>query len=237
MTDKFNLSRLDNENGSIYRNKQIRRLAFLCKIIQQEVLKYNQAICVELGAYPGTLGWLLQTTNITLDAIDIVAKSIPEVNLKYYRHIIDADIEKPIVEYQYSYDIALSFAVIEHLANNPLKYLENSWKLLKPGGRLLIQTPNKSYVVHRFKALLGKTIDESPLNAYLTKIYEGFFGHVILYNMHELKEMLEYAGFSIENSYYFNSYNGSNHLKRLLINIFSVVPSFRNQFVIVARKV
>lgn len=230
-------TRLNTNNATNYASVQFNRLRYLRNLTIRVAGLYTQPELVEVGAYPGSFAAFVSNDPISLDAIDIVADGIPTGNKKYYRKLFKKDLESALPqELKGAYDVVLSFAVIEHLVIDPLCYLNNCRSLLKPGGRLIIQTPNKSYFVHRIKAALGMTIDETPLSAFLTRRNEGFYGHVLLYNLHELHQMLEYAGFSVENSCYFNSYNGSSLVKRLFVRLLAMRSSWRNQIVVVARR-
>jgi SAM-dependent methyltransferase len=237
MSESAQDNKLSINNGADYGAAQKARLRFLHGITRVVAARFNKPRVVEVGAYPGTYARYMERELVLLDAIDIVADSIPEENRRLYRRLISYDLESKLpAEFDGSYDVVLSFAVIEHLVTDPLLYLENCYRLLQPAGRLVIQTPNKSYLIHRIKSVLGMTVDETPLSAFQTKRREGFYGHVLLYNLDELGQMLEHVGFVVEQGQYFNSYNGASVVKRLLVKMFSVIPTWRNQMVLVGRK-
>jgi 2-polyprenyl-3-methyl-5-hydroxy-6-metoxy-1,4-benzoquinol methylase len=231
-------NKLNVNNGEIYKSNQKKRLYILLQFIKSFSSIYNpkSLSIAELGSYPGIMGAILSESGYSVEGFDIIASQIPEGNKNKYSSIHQCDLEKPIRLIKNQFKIAISFAVIEHLASNPLQYLSNSFGLLDENGLFLIQTPNKSFFIHRIKFIFGKTIDEKPLNVFLTKQNEGFLGHVILYNPNELIEMLKYIGYNKFIVKYFNSYIGGNFLKRAIVNIISIIPSFRNQFLIIAMK-
>ncbi len=71
-------------------------------------------------------------------------------------------------------DLVIAYHVFEHIPD-PLPWLFEVWKALKPDGLLQIDTPN-----------LG--------NIHATQICQG---HAVLYTSHTLRQMLEKAGFRI----------------------------------------
>ena len=54
-----------------------------------------------------------------------------------------------------TFDAVLMTEVYEHLRDYPVKSLEETFRILKPGGRLYFTTPNAAYLVSRFRALAG----------------------------------------------------------------------------------
>ena len=101
-------------------------------------------------------------------------------------------------------DAALLTEVIEHLCVNPLFTLAEINRSLKPGGVLLISTPNLTALRRRIHFLDGnmEAVIEPPYIAFLKKIKIGHVGHVRLYDPNELKMMLTLLGFESEFHYY-----------------------------------
>lgn len=56
-----------------------------------------------------------------------------------------------------SVDCVVSTEVLEHLFNHPVGYLEEVWRVLRPGGLLLLSTPNPSTAAAAVKLLRGKS--------------------------------------------------------------------------------
>jgi 2-polyprenyl-3-methyl-5-hydroxy-6-metoxy-1,4-benzoquinol methylase len=98
----------------------------------------------------------------------------------------------PVVE------LAVSLQVIEH-TRNPLEFLADIRQLLKPGGFLLISTPNR---------------DDFLMNA-LPKTYRQFFfrvAHRWYFDANSLTNCAERAGFVIDKIKYVHRYSLSNAL-------------------------
>lgn len=73
------------------------------------------------------------------------------------------------------FDAIGCFDVVEHFTFSPVQVLSSMASLLKPGGALLIGTPNQVHLVNRIKAFFGKNTWED-FEYYLTS--ETFYGHV-----------------------------------------------------------
>ncbi len=86
------------------------------------------------------------------------------------------------------YDAVVMVEVIEHF-RNPQYVLEILEKMLKPGGRIVVSTPNKWAVIHRMKsAIMGFDYLSDPLH----------FQH---FNPKTLSCLFENTGFVIDNLY------------------------------------
>jgi len=94
--------------------------------------------------------------------------------------------------------------VIEHLYVDPLHALLEANRVLKPGGVLLISTPNLLSLRNRMNFLRGEMarVIQPPFLAFLQKSRLGHIGHVRLYAPSELQEMLSALGFESNLHFY-----------------------------------
>ena len=98
-----------------------------------------------------------------------------------------------------SFDLALCTEVIEHLPNSPKPLLEEIRRVLRPGGFLLLTTPNAGSVRARNTALRGRSAGEDIRSFYdmrghpLGSVYRG---HNREYVVSEVRYMLDSAGFT-----------------------------------------
>lgn len=95
-------------------------------------------------------------------------------------------------------DLAVSFQVIEHTCS-PLAFLSHVRHLVKPGGYLLLSTPNRN---------------DFLMNA-LPEVYPQFFyrvAHRWYFDADSLANCAERAGFSVERTTYVHRYSLSNAL-------------------------
>lgn len=91
-----------------------------------------------------------------------------------------------------SFDIVLYCEVIEHLLSDPVHSLSEIWRLLKPGGMLILTTPNVARLENISRLIAGANLYD-PYSGY------GPYGrHNREYTRHELWRLLSYVGFEAD---------------------------------------
>lgn len=132
------------------------------------------------------------------------------------------------------FDMIIFAEVLEHLNLPPELPLATLRPLLKPGGRLIVQTPNAAALVKRVALLMGRH-PYDPLRASREDP-----GHIREYTRAELIAALESAGYVVER-HAFASYFARPPLRphrpgRALLRLLqAAVPSFRDGQTAVAR--
>ncbi len=101
-----------------------------------------------------------------------------------------------------SVDYAVVFQVIEHV-QNPRTFLAEILNLLKPGGKLLIATPNRNDIMMKLLP------DEFP--SFFYRIVHRWY-----FDMNSLARSAEEAGFEIESKRFMHTMNMSNMLSWLI---------------------
>ena len=104
-----------------------------------------------------------------------------------WRHI---DLNKAGIVLDHSYDIILLCEVIEHLARWPAEVMAELKNYLKPGGLLLITTPN----LHRLSNIIRMCTGRRLFAHFVPE--ELVMGHLREYTPEELIYLINYAGFS-----------------------------------------
>jgi 2-polyprenyl-3-methyl-5-hydroxy-6-metoxy-1,4-benzoquinol methylase len=103
-----------------------------------------------------------------------------------------------------SFDVVVSMSVVEHIPD-PIPTVRDMWRVLKPGGHLILRTPNfDSPVARRFGE--NYRLLQTP-------------GHVTLFSDTSLRRLLEDIGFSIEHvayPYFETRHFSMENLERLL---------------------
>ncbi len=136
------------------------------------------------------------------------------------------------------FDVVMAMSVIEHVPHTPRHLLETLHRVLKPGGLLLIETPNLGYVFNRMKLLRGESVWPAIAAQYRTEV--PFAGHHREYTRAELRWMLEASGFAVESEELFNYsiYASSQHGERdlMLIRATELDPDQREIMLMRARK-
>lgn len=97
---------------------------------------------------------------------------------------VQADFNTTLLLPSASFDYAIMVEVIEHIVNAEWLVGELA-RILMPGGRVLMTTPNNAYYSRRLRALQGKPPDD-----------EGY--HFRFFVKHRLSAMFEQQGFRLE---------------------------------------
>lgn len=147
-----------------------------------------------------------------------------------------------------SFDIVYCGEVIEHLFN-PDHLLKEIYRVLKPGGKCIITTPNLSGWANRFALLFGYqpfATSVSPENEGAGKLMlkgnEGQWGHIRVFTLKALKELLRIHRFEIvlvTGCPVTVSSSSSGLLKSLIKsidNIMSTFPSLSSRIIVVVGK-
>lgn len=120
---------------------------------------------------------------------DFATHNVEKVNLHFDHFNIEID------EFPYSnseFDVVLFCEIIEHLTQDPMHPLREIKRILKPGGILILTTPNISRLENVAKMIAGANIYD-PYSGY------GPYGrHNREYNKHELYLLLKHLGFTLE---------------------------------------
>lgn len=117
---------------------------FAYKLANQYLKKGSTVL--EIGCGDGYGANYLAENDINVTGIDVDKHSIKYAQKKYKKHKLSFHLyDGECIKYEpHSFDMVISFQVMEHVENINL-YLENIKKMLKPNGLFLITTPNRTY--------------------------------------------------------------------------------------------
>ena len=112
-----------------------------------------------------------------------------------------------------SFDMVLFCEVLEHLTVDPLHAMHELKRVLKPGGRLILTTPNAARMENVSAFIEGRNIYD-PYSKY------GAYGrHNREYTRHELIQLLNHCGFETETCYTANVHDdippGGSHAQAI----------------------
>lgn len=115
-----------------------------------------------------------------------------EIDLVYH----NANLELTALPYEDgSFDVVVFCEVLEHLTVDPLHAMLELKRVLKPGGRLVLTTPNATRMENVSAFVEGRNIYD-PYSKY------GPYGrHNREYTRHELVQLLDHCGFETETCY------------------------------------
>jgi SAM-dependent methyltransferase len=154
---------------------------------------------LDVGAFPGHLTLAAHHLGFKTQGLTGRAESTPSLQM-----IIDrldrlgiptalADVEsEPFPFPDNTFDVVLASEIIEHLHYNPYRLLRESFRVLKPGGRILISTPNINRLENIVRMIRGRTI-HSEISGRFDESFSSIFSarHVREYSASDLAYMLE----------------------------------------------
>lgn len=146
---------------------------------------------LDVGCWDGYIGSLVKKNNNKVIGLDIVDASLAKAE-KVLDGVLKRNLSEDWAEgIENKYDIALCGEVIEHVYDTD-KFLDNFKKVLKPGGSLIISTPNIASFGRRLMLLLGI----SPNVETTSRSYDS--GHVRYFTVNTLTKLLKEHGFIID---------------------------------------
>ena len=96
----------------------------------------------------------------------------------------------------FTVQLATLSEVLEHLPSTAVPpLLAEIHRLLRPGGRLILTTPNLLALPYRLLLLIGRSPFELPVQ---TSFAPGTYGHIRLWSADEVAALGRQAGFEIE---------------------------------------
>lgn len=111
--------------------------------------------------------------------------------------ICDVAIEKLPFENE-RFDAVTYLDVLEHHSFSPKRVLKEIHRVLAPGGKIVVSTPNHASVYNRVLLAAGKSVNDNFMN-----FFEGsadlpvYLGHHREYTRSELRRALELTGFKV----------------------------------------
>lgn len=144
---------------------------------------------LDVGCAGGHLGKFVQEHGNTVDGADL-SDSAAEKARATLRNVYVFDIEAtwPAEVANGSYDVAILGEVLEHVFN-PVEVLAEVRRALKPGGRVVITTPNFTLWIARLQFLFGRFRYQ--------KYGIWDFGHIRWFTYKYLNEVLQEANFEL----------------------------------------
>jgi SAM-dependent methyltransferase len=134
------------------------------------------------------------------------------------RHI-EADLNAPPGDGDTSYDLVVAAEVIEHLHSSPVTVLRHLASWARPGGWVLLQTPNAVALHKRLRMLAGRNPIE-PI-----RLDPSNPGHFHEYTLGELRDAAREAGLGV-GGWRTANYFGSNRAYAALGRV--LPPSLRH---------
>jgi len=190
---------------------------------------------LEIGSYPGHLSVILKRLGYAITCVDIEPNRIQRYWNKNSIVVDKFDVENEVLSYESgSFDICLFTEVLEHLRINPILPLQEIHRVLRPGGILILSTPNIS-PLDRLNFFIGNDYQGDLIHEYNKLNWLGHMGHIRLYSKKDITNLLTYIGFSPQFEYYM----GSPHLSKKAKAIYFIHPKkakFKTTYLCTFRK-
>lgn len=137
----------------------------------------KDAAILDVACGGGKLLYFFQSIGYTnLFGVDISPEQVA-LSKQVTKNISEANAINYLEEHRESYDLITGLDIIEHFQKNEmLKFLDASYKALKPGGKIILQTPNAESpwgMMHRY----------------------GDFTHEVAFNPNALRRLMSLYGF------------------------------------------
>lgn len=201
-------------------------------------LKITGGKILEIGSAPFHMTIFLAKKGYDVTGWDISPERFQSLIQTHGLIIEKVNIETDDVKsWESMFDFVVFNEVFEHLRINPIETLNKINSVLKPGGGLLLSTPNLSSLGNRISILIGKGFD-SPFDEFNKLNKYGHMGHVREYTARQVSVFLENTHFHVEKVLYPNYQRFTlRFAKSTLFKLgYILYPKGRPYFQIIARK-
>lgn len=134
----------------------------------------------------GSFGeWFMSRLDAEMYGIDYSPVAVDMCREKGYRGVETVDLDRDEIPFEDDFfDLVVLSAVVEHIMS-PEDVLKQACRKLKPGGRVIVLTPNISWIVNRVLFLMGR---------WDHVLMGGTKGHISYMNQRQLTHALTNAG-------------------------------------------
>lgn len=222
--------RLDAWFDGYYREHRTRFAGDL-RLVERYVARGGRIL--ESGAIPLVMTAALSALEYDVTALDLRPERFAGAIAQLGLNVARCDIEnEPVPCADGVFDAVLFSEVFEHLRINPVFTMREVRRVLKPGGLLLLSTPNlrswrgvRNFLVHN----RAHTTEGGVYAQYEKLETVGHMGHVREYTTREVADFLTAVGFRVETLIYRGGYGrGATGFAEWLM------PSLRPFFTVVA---
>lgn len=223
--DLIEIYGLNNRCGHFF--SYTTRMGKVLDLIQQ-VIPPNAKV-LDIAAAQGNYSLSLAELGYDVTWNDIRSELADYVKLKYEHgtiHFAPGNILE--IDFNHSYDLCLMGEIVEHVAY-PDRLLKRVIQLIKPGGYIIMTTPNGSYFRsrgHRFSKCLNPSKFEN------TQFKSDADGHIFLLHLDEIYSLAQTIGLRVVKTLLINNCltNGDMRLGWLLKFLPSAVVKTIEQF-------
>jgi 2-polyprenyl-3-methyl-5-hydroxy-6-metoxy-1,4-benzoquinol methylase len=152
---------------------------------------------LDIGSGIGVFAAAMAYLGHTVVSADVNADNHGWINGHGVKTVSCNILDQPLPFADASFDLVTMFDVIEHLHGSPSHALAEVRRVLRPGGSLIVETPNVVNLRRRLVMLLGK----NPASVkYFYDSSLPYSGHVYEYTKEDLERVLLWSGFQLVES-------------------------------------
>lgn len=214
-----------------YEKNHSDRIAFDVEIVERYIKK-DEPI-VEFGSSPLLLTGALAAVGYRVTGADIEPERFSEAARQQGLEIVKCDVENGVFPFKDEiFGAAIFNEVFEHLRINLIHTFSEVRRVVKPGGRLLLSTPNGRSYANLVNLLFhDRALDSGIYSAYEALSTVGHMGHVREYTVTDIVDFLEKMGFTCEEVVFRGRY--PTNRGQLFVRLF---PMLRPFFSVIARR-
>ena len=151
---------------------------------------------LEVGSLPCHLTYLLAQQGYTVVGLDVAPERASHFIADNDLCVVKCNVEAERLPFEDDrFGLVMFSELFEHLRIDPLATLEELFRVTRPGGTLVLSTPNLYATPTTLRFLRGRGFND-PVDAYKKLRTLGHPGHVRLYSAAEIKLFLVEAGFT-----------------------------------------
>jgi SAM-dependent methyltransferase len=152
---------------------------------------------LKVGSSPAYFTALLKAAVYAVIGLDLNPSRIGDIVAMFGLDIRRCDVEQDQIPFPDDRFACVVFMeILEHLRIDPLFALTEIYRVLRPGGILILTTPNFYSAQNVARFALGRGVGDALTEFHKLRLL-GHMGHIREYTRAEVKRFLEYSGFAL----------------------------------------
>ncbi len=116
--------------------------------IFKELRNINNKTILDVGCGLGYLTFVLNKLGHKVTGLDVSSNAIKYAKENFGDLFVQGTIDELLPSTLNTFDYVIASEIIEHLLN-PIEFLQTLLKFIRPGGKIIVTTPNKDYMNER----------------------------------------------------------------------------------------